>query len=69
VMSDVTPGSGRCSQLPDPTEPNITPVRRRWRIKFAWYDMWVGAFYDRHRSVLYVCPLPMLLIEWRLRDG
>jgi hypothetical protein len=34
----------------------------RFEIKFAWYDMWVGAFWDRKQKVLYVCPLPMLLI-------
>lgn len=27
---------------------------------FAWYDMWVGAFWDRKNRVLCVFPIPML---------
>jgi hypothetical protein len=33
------------------------------RIKFAWYDIWVGAYYDRKNRILYICPLPTLLFE------
>lgn len=32
----------------------------RIRPIFAWYDMWVGAFWDRQKRRLYVLPLPCL---------
>ena len=41
----------------------------RVRAKFAWYDIWVGVFWDRKSRILYVCPLPMLLIEIHTRGG
>jgi len=27
---------------------------------FRWYDLWIGAYWDRRSRVLYVCPLPMI---------
>ena len=35
------------------------------RIKplFAWYDFWIGAYWDRKSKVLYVLPLPMFGIK------
>jgi hypothetical protein len=36
--------------------------KRRLSVRFAWYDLWIGAYWDRKQRVLYVCPLPMLLI-------
>lgn len=34
---------------------------------FAWYDLWVGAFWDRKSRRLYVLPLPFIgvVIEFR----
>lgn len=33
---------------------------------FAWYDMWVGIYYDRHDNVVYVVPFPMFVIRIQL---
>lgn len=30
---------------------------------FAWYDCWVGLFYDQKKKTLYICPLPMVVIK------
>ena len=27
---------------------------------FAWYDFWIGVFYDRKARRLYVLPIPMV---------
>lgn len=48
--------------MPDPTRPSVS-------VGFAWYDLWIGAFYDRAKRVLYVCPLPCLLVTVRLRPA
>lgn len=32
----------------------------RFRPIFAWYDLWVGAYYDRKTKRLYVFPVPCL---------
>lgn len=30
---------------------------------FRWYDLWIGAYWDRKEKTLYVCPVPMLGIK------
>lgn len=40
----------------------ISSRRPKFRLKpiFAWYDFWVGAFFDRKHKQLYIFPVPML---------
>jgi len=33
------------------------------RVLFAWYDFWLGWYWDRAGRVLYVCPFPMLVVR------
>lgn len=48
-----------------PYQPSrINPVRR-FQVRFAWYDLWVGAYVDHKNAALYVCPLPTLLLTFR----
>ena len=30
------------------------------RIIFAWYDLWIGAYWDRAARKLYILPLPCM---------
>jgi len=32
-------------------------------LSFAWYDLWIGAYWSRSDRVLYICPLPCLLVR------
>jgi hypothetical protein len=37
---------------------------------FAWYDFWIGFYYDRKDKILYISLLPCLVIkiykEWKV---
>jgi hypothetical protein len=33
------------------------------RVFFAWYDMWIGLYYNRLAKVIYICPIPMVCIR------
>ena len=37
----------------------------RLSLRFAWYDLWVGAYVDTAKRTVYVCPLPCVLITWK----
>ena len=37
---------------------DIQPSGLRIRPMCAWYDMWIGAFYDKPRRRLYIFPVP-----------
>ena len=32
------------------------------RLSWKWYDLWVGAYWDRDAHVLFVCPFPTVVI-------
>ena len=27
---------------------------------FAWFDLWIGAYWDKKKNWLYILPLPMI---------
>lgn len=35
---------------------------------FAWYDLWIGAFWDKAKRRLYVLPLPCIGVIFELGD-
>lgn len=37
--------------------------RVRVRVRFRWYDLWVGVYIDVKHRRLFICPLPCLVIE------
>jgi len=41
----------------------------RIRVFFAWYDLWVGAYWSQQSRTLYLCPLPMLVVSVRFGEG
>jgi hypothetical protein len=38
---------------------------------FAWYDLWIGAYWDRKARYLYILPLPCIgiVIKLKARPG
>jgi hypothetical protein len=40
----------------------------RFKVAFAWYDLWIGAFWDRRAHILYICPLPCILLKFEVRS-
>lgn len=38
----------------------------KFKLLFAWYDLWIGLFYDQKKGWLYVFPIPMFGIILKL---
>lgn len=55
IEQDSCPACGAlpCDQVETPTMHAITI-----RPLIAWYDLWVGAFWDRKSRKLYILPVP-----------
>lgn len=34
------------------------------KVLFAWYDLWIGGYYDREKRILYICPLPCIVFKF-----
>jgi hypothetical protein len=54
-----------CPTTGDPILLKNTKIADRPRVSilFAWFDFWVGLYYDRHNRVLYVNPLPCIVVR------
>ena len=37
------------------------------KIKFRWYDLWVGVYYDKEKRRIHICPFPCIIFEFDLK--
>lgn len=61
--SDSTPSLVTDAEVDDKASAARSVRGRRISLFFRWYDMWVGAYWDRGSRTLYVCPIPMFGIR------
>jgi len=40
-------------------------MKLKIKIIFAWYDCWLGFYYDRKNKALYFFPIPMLGLKFQ----
>lgn len=40
------------------------PGKINVKVFLAWYDFWVGFYYDREFKELYVCPFPCIVFKF-----
>lgn len=41
----------------------------KFSLTWKWFDLFFGAYYDRKRRTLYLCPLPTVVIRLQLPGG
>jgi len=39
------------------------------KVKFLWFDLWVGVYIDCKNRKIFVCPIPMLVFIFRIPDN
>jgi hypothetical protein len=37
--------------------------RIRISFLFAWFDLWIGLYFDKKNHILYICPIPCCVIK------
>ena len=40
------------------------PGKIKVKVFLAWYDFWVGFYYDREFKELYICPIPCVVFKF-----
>lgn len=49
-----------------PKLPFGEPVKkRRLKLQFKWFDLWVGIFIDTKKKIIYVCFVPTIIISFK----
>ena len=38
------------------------------KFMFAWFDFWIGVFYDQQKRAIYIFPVPMFGIKIQLKN-
>lgn len=55
-----------CVEALEPVCWHKKPWYKRISFFFAWYDMWLGLYWDREKRYLYIMPLPMIGIKLQI---
>ena len=51
--------------IDEPSKPIwYIPSKIKVKVFFAWYDFWVGFYYDREFKELYICPFPCIVFKF-----
>lgn len=70
---DIRNAQRRANQEAKPGSLHPACSAARWsaRLIFAWYDLWVGIFWDSRKRKLYILPVPCVgvVIEFPMRQN
>ena len=46
----------------------MTLGKMKIKLIFAWYDFWVGLYFDKNKKCLYILPIPMFGIVIKFKE-